>query len=467
MPQDPPQHAVSLERSLETRARRHDGRVRQPARLRSEPYDWSADARGGQSRAARSQSPRGLAHAVVIGLGVVTVLIVSTGGLYQFALAVGWISGLQLGCGMVAIAIIGALPFSRKRCRDFVSGRGTAVAVVLVGLALSGSVLALAGMGDVAPRPESPRDPRPVEPRPLLAMPDLILPALADAHRLLHVQGDVWQWGERRIAGPDGRPVIEIASPITDVQPCGGGILVAYGAGQAARYSLRTGRQLGPAVAASNEPLTIACGAGSAFLGLGKEGGVLRVSMDDLTLQQAWIAVDGEVGGLLVRSDFSLVAAETTNGRVAHVSLQRNEVDHYTIGVAQAESFIPAAGGSTVAVAPHVACLSTVSWEANGPATPAVGVPGPIVGATANGRSLLVLANGGYWMQRIDLATMRPGPLIDAPGGVPATGTAEMGDGWWVLQPEARRKVFVSREELAALERSAARSRLTAGGPCV
>lgn len=145
------------------------------------------------------------------------------------------------------------------------------------------------------------------------------------------------------------------------------------------------------------------------------------VSLECLTVQQGWIDIDGRVGGLLVRSAFTLVAGDLTNARVAHIGLQRNEVDHYTPAVLEPRRVAAGTSGSTIAIASNRGCLSAVFWDGAVGDGREVAVPGRLVSAERAGGSMLVLAHGGYWMQRIDLATMRAGPVVALPDGLPGT----------------------------------------------
>ncbi|MDQ3741877.1 MAG: hypothetical protein M3320_03610 [Actinomycetota bacterium] len=461
MPQDPITYAKRLERGD---SRSHDGRLRVQGRLRGEPYDWSHSARSPHQAASRANGRSERTAGLL--LSVVAAVVLSTGALYQFALAVAWLASLEAGYAVAFIAAVGALPFARKRCREMVRGRGVLVGAALGFMFLSGAVLA-ATSGTERRSSPPPRPTVDTRSQPMFAMPDLALPAAPGAHGFVRVGDELWQWGGRRITGPQDRPRITVPGAITDVQPCGGGILVAFGSGGAARYSVRTGRRLGPAVDVAAEPLTIACGAGSVFLGLGEQGVVMRVTLIDLTVEQGWILIPGHVGGLLVSSEFTLVVGDLSNGRVAHVSLQRNEVDHYTTGIPEAQDFISRREGGAFALAPNGGCVRPVSWDSSHEASRGTSVPGRVAAVTSDRESLLLLVQGGYWIQRIDLETMRAGPLVDVPGDHPASDIAVVEGGLLLLQPEAGRRSFVTARRFRELEQVGRREGLTLGGPCV
>ncbi|HEX8086477.1 MAG TPA: hypothetical protein VF529_19470 [Solirubrobacteraceae bacterium] len=361
----------------------------------------------------------------------------------------------------------GGLVLRNEKCQARVGRRRNVVIAALGAMFVGGGLLAILGAHEDLRAVSTAVSATPHPPRPLLAMPDLSLPSAPGTTDLVIVGGDVWEWGGRRLTGPAGRPSIRVPARIDAVEPCGGGMLVAFGSGSAIRYSPRTGKPLGSAVDLSSEPLAIECGGGSAFLGLRDQGVVLRTSTADLAAPRSWIPIGGAIGGLLVRSDVTLLVGDVTNRRVAHVSLAHDVVDHYIDGLPEPMRLLPAPLGA-VSIASNLGCLRTVSSASAEADRPGLNVPGRIVGAAQHGDSVLALANGGYWMQRIDLATMTPGPLVPLPNGQAATAVVATSAGWIVQVAEENRRLLISSRRFAELEAAArSRAKIRVGGPCV
>lgn len=415
----------------------------------------------------------GESSAAKVALGVVAAVV---GASLSVAAAATLLLELEKKCSAAALCWLAALAVvialvKTRRLKWPVWLRWSLVVVAAALLVGGGAQLLLAGdHGDSRPPSSQPPAPAPATPV-LIWISTAVDPAVKN---LVTAGSQVWQWGGRSLILQGGALRITVPAPIDDVTPCGRALLVTFGAGLAARYGRRSGRQISQQLRVSNQPAKAVCGWGSAFFtvprGNGWSGGyVLRARASDLAVQ-AKIDVGGRLGGLAqVPADTdssvteaggadrpdTLMVGDLEDGTVANVDVLGNYVRDVTPGLPEPRVLLHRRSAVLV-LEQERGCLRKIAAAGVAQANQSAAVPAPLVAVAHSGDSLMVLYAGGRKVQRLSFNTLKPlGPPLALARGVRGSDVLAVSGGWEVLDGRYHQALTVSADDEKRMETAA------------